>query len=99
MQQQLQQLLAFILWVLSIGLIIFIFGSSAGWGWRVPRWLGFLNDPDTQALLIIILVFGMIVAFITKPDKTDEDREARKGSFRQFLYDMSTNPDGNEDQE
>jgi FtsH-binding integral membrane protein len=63
--------LAITLWALSIGLIIFIFGSSAGWGWKIPRFLGFLNDKDTQALLIIILVFGGILAYIMKDDKGD----------------------------
>ena len=69
--------------VVVFGLITYIFGSAAGWGWRIPNWLGFLNDPDTQALLLIILVFGIVIWFITKPEKTDAD----KGKFMEHARD------------
>lgn len=62
-----KSVLASIFWILSFGVVIYIFGSSAGWGWRIPNWLSFLNDSDTQALLVIILVFGLIISYITKP--------------------------------
>ncbi len=53
---------ALIFAILAVGII---FGSSAGW-FQLPQWLNFINDPTTRALLIIILVFGIIIAFITK---------------------------------
>jgi len=59
-------------WValLSAGIILFIFGSSAGWWSGFPPQLSFLNDPDTQALLIIILVFAVVIWLITREEKT-----------------------------
>lgn len=50
--------------------ILYIFGNAAGWfgGVNVPPVLGFLNDPDTQALLIVILMFGLIIWFVTGDD-------------------------------
>lgn len=53
--------------LISLGSIVYFFGAAAGiWGTtNLPDWLGFLADPDTQALIIIILVFGLIVMFVT----------------------------------
>jgi len=51
--------------LLSIGAITYIFGNAAGW-WKTVGVLKFMNDPDTQAVLVIILVFGVIIWFITK---------------------------------
>ena len=50
--------------------IVWIFGASAGWwsGWRS------INDffgQDAISLVIIILVFGMIIKFITQEDKKE----------------------------
>jgi len=53
---------ALIFSILAVGII---FGSSAGW-FQLPQWLSFINDPTTRALLVIILVFGIIIAFITR---------------------------------
>jgi hypothetical protein len=53
---------------LVVGLI---FANSAGWlGGKagVPSWLGFLGDPDIQALVLVLLVFGIIVFFITSEE-------------------------------
>lgn len=68
---------AFSLWAFALVVVLYIFGSAAGWGWTIPNWLGFLKDPDTQALLIIILVFGALIAYITRPAKD----ESKKKSF------------------
>ncbi|MBI2663939.1 hypothetical protein HYX10_01200 [Candidatus Woesearchaeota archaeon] len=54
-----------ILGVLALGSIAYIFGNAAGW-WRMPGVLSFLNNPDTQVVLIIVLVFGVIIWFITR---------------------------------
>ena len=64
-----------LLFVLALGLIIYIFGASAGWGWSIPNWLGFLKDKDTTSLIIIILVFALILKFITKPELNEKDAE------------------------
>ncbi len=51
----------------------YIFLTNAGYlgNGQFPSWLWFLADPNTQSLLIVILVFGVIVWFITK-DETKE---------------------------
>lgn len=51
---------------LSIVTIIFIFGSAAGW-WQVGflDWLDSVFGSDVIAVLIMILVFGIIIAFVT----------------------------------
>ena len=48
--------------LLSAFAVVWIFGKAAGWWYRMPFWL---DDPDTQALVVIILVFGIIVWFVT----------------------------------
>lgn len=54
--------------IISLVAITTIFSNATGlWGSAgLPFYLAWLEDPDLQALLIIILVFGLIVWFITK---------------------------------
>ncbi len=56
------------------GAVAYIFGTNAGfWGnGQYPRFLWFLADPNTQSLLVVILVFGIIVWLITREDKKDD---------------------------
>ena len=60
-------------WVMfaSLGIIIAIFGGAAGW-WdgKFERWMTSVFGADAIAILIMILVFGMIISFITsEPSK------------------------------
>ncbi len=57
--------------IISLVAVTAIFSNAVGlWGTGgLPWWLSFLDDPDIQALIVIILVFGLIVWFITKPSK------------------------------
>lgn len=50
----------------SVVSIIIIFGGAAGW-WSsgFMQWLENAFGPDVLALLIMILVFGLIIAFVT----------------------------------
>ncbi len=62
--------------IICLGLVIFIFGRSAGWfgsgpNVQLPSWLGFLNDPEVVSVLLVILVFVGIVAFITGGENPD----------------------------
>lgn len=59
--------------IISALIVIVIFGRSAGWWGRGnwPSWLGWVNDSETQAFLIVILIFGIVIWFITKEDKTE----------------------------
>ena len=60
--------------VFAIGATVYIFGSAAGW-WVLPGWLGFMMDSDTQALVVILLVFGALIAFITNEDKKPDPKK------------------------
>lgn len=75
--------------IVSIGLIIYIFGDAAGWGWQLPRWLSFLRDSQLQSLVIAILVFGLMIRFITGPKKEKKGfhehmKGLKKGLFEDF---------------
>ena len=50
----------------SVVALVFIFGSAAGW-WNagVLSWLDSVFGSDIIAILIMILVFGIIIAFVT----------------------------------
>ena len=59
-------------WIMAISIatIIFIFGSSAGFGWYdLPYWI---ND-DVITIAVALLVFGIIIAFVTKDDDDKKD--------------------------
>ncbi len=60
--------------------VIFIFGSAAGW-WNIPNWLWVLQDPDTQALVITILVFAIIIWWITKDNEKENEKKDAFGKF------------------
>jgi hypothetical protein len=60
--------------------VIYIFGSSAGW-WILPNWLYILQDQDTMALVITILIFAIIIWFITKEDDKESKKEDAFGKF------------------
>jgi uncharacterized membrane protein YhdT len=69
--------------------IIYVFGSAGGVRWRIPRWLSFLNDSDTQALLIVVVVFYILVKLITKdPDAKDNDGNPKKKGVDAFIDTM-----------
>lgn len=60
----------------AAGIIIYIFGLSAGW-WETVGMLSFLANPDIQAVLLIILVFGLVIMFITSDSPVDNLRKFR----------------------
>jgi len=58
--------------ILVAVIAIFIDATSI---YRLPNWLYFLQDPGTQAGLIVILVFGGLIWFITREDSPDKDKK------------------------
>lgn len=62
--------------IFAIVAVVYIFGSSAGWFWRIPEPLRFLENPDTQALIVAILVFALIIGYIVR-----DPEQAKKDSF------------------
>jgi hypothetical protein len=69
----------------------FIFAASAGWIGQgsLPRWLYFVYDSQFQALVVTLLVFGLIIYFITKEDKP---QKASDKTFMSELNKMIKNP-------
>ena len=65
--------------ILAIIAVVLIFGAALGW-FILPIWLGFLLNPELQALIIMILIFGIIIWFITKEPK-EEKEEKEHGKF------------------
>ena len=61
-------------WValLAFILVLFIFGRAANWFQTTPTWLRWIDDPNTQALVIIFAVFALVIWFITKEPSTEE---------------------------
>lgn len=58
----------------AVGATVIIFGSAAQW-WNLPDWLSFLNDSDTQALIFVVLIFGLLISWIMSDSKEKKDAE------------------------
>ena len=54
--------------------IVYIFASAGGQRWNIPPFLRFLTYPDTQALLIVAVVFFILIKFITASPKTEKSK-------------------------
>src|SRR3989344_3262761 len=59
--------------ILALGVVIPIFGAAADL-WSISQRASFLIDGDTQAVIVVILVFALLVWFITKEEKTEGSR-------------------------
>jgi hypothetical protein len=76
-------------WFTLIALILIgiIFGNAAGWfdaGW-IDR---IIPDSDTRNLIVIILVFGIIIFFITKDDSATKQEgffDSIGNKFKQII--------------
>jgi len=57
--------------------VLIIFGGSAGW-WDQWNWFYNFFGEDVVALIVILLVFGIIIAFITGESKDEKKGGAMK---------------------
>lgn len=75
--------------VLAILIVVVIFLAATNVFDRayLPSWLYFLYDPNFQALVVAIIVFGILIGWVTKDDKSDErkDRTSLFDEFRKTL--------------
>lgn len=78
--------LKYLLILFSLGFLIYSF--IAGAGFTPFQWLGqyfpIFLDPQMQDLLIILLVFGIIVWFVTGEEPSEEEKK-KKGTGSQRL--------------
>ena len=58
--------------IFSFGIIVYLFGASAGWWTDFTTKFNWWNS-DTTSLVIIIVVFGLLIGWITRPDTKEGD--------------------------
>ena len=60
--------------LLAVILLLVVFWRAVN-PYGTPSWFSFMDDPAFQAFLVIILVFGLIVWFVTKEPKGKDDKK------------------------
>ncbi len=65
----------------AIGFVIYIFGAALN-VWRGPYDIFYWWTTEVTELMVIILVFGLIVMFITKDDKGTKFGDTVKGAWK-----------------
>ncbi|MGM5479939.1 MAG: hypothetical protein ACQESC_00595 [Nanobdellota archaeon] len=73
--------------LISAALVVIIFVASIGW-WNAPYWLTGLLNSQVIALVIAILIFGLIIKWISSPEKKDKDKKKDNKAmenFKEFL--------------
>jgi uncharacterized membrane protein len=73
--------------ILSGVLVIVIFIVSMGW-WNLPYWMWGLLNSDVIALVIAILVFGIMIKFITGKPEDENDKKTRRKDRNQAWEDF-----------
>lgn len=62
--------------------------------WLLPyEWLSWLDSPDTQAAIVMIAVFGLIVWYLTGEPKKPTDPSGMK-KFHEFMKDFTGSKGG-----
>ena len=77
----------------ALAVVVYIFGMSALW-WEPRGILYFLSDPNTQALVVIVAIFWMVIAFITGKDETETERTTRWNWAKNLMFPPQTPPGG-----
>lgn len=77
--------------LISGAIVVAIFVASLGW-WQVPYWLMWILTSDVLALIVAILVFGLIIKWISgdseskeQAEKKEKQRKARQKAWEGFL--------------
>ena len=76
--------------LLSIVSIIVIFLAAADIFRIVPWWLRWTLDPYVKEVVVVILVFGVIIWFITKEDSKDETTRRGMGNVMEGFSNIFT---------
>ena len=70
--------------IIAFFIIIGIFGRAAGWWATRPSWLYWIDNPNTTGLVVVLLVFGVIIWFVTKEDTGTENLGKMGYAIKQF---------------
>jgi hypothetical protein len=73
----------------SIAIIVFIFGAAADW-WGGWDWIEITFGPDALSMALILVIFGILVAFITSEPKEHHG----PSEFKQDLKNIYTGGGG-----
>jgi hypothetical protein len=71
--------------VISVIAIVIIFLAAANVFQTIPWWLHWTLDPYVREIVVVILVFGIIIWFITKEDRPD----AKQFRFGDAMRDLT----------
>ncbi|MGM5484305.1 MAG: hypothetical protein ACQEP1_00330 [Nanobdellota archaeon] len=69
--------------LLSVLAVFYIFGASANW-WEGWSWLEGIFGTDTMAVLVMVLVFGLVLWFVTKDEGQSKGDGFVKGLSNMF---------------
>lgn len=72
--------------LLSVVAIVWIFGAAANW-WAGWGWFHRIFGADATAIVVMILVFGLVLWFITREEKTTEGDNLMKQVGNMFRKD------------
>lgn len=67
--------------IAAFGAVVYIFGDAASW-WESPAWVYFLGDTETVTLVVALLIFAIIIWFITKEDEASKINRMREQVFK-----------------
>ena len=71
----------------SLGFVIYIFGSSLGL-WNAPNDIFSWWSEETTELMLMIAVFGLIVWLVTRTSLTEQEKTAKKTARTNFFNDL-----------
>lgn len=67
--------------IVIIGVLFYVFGATVGW-WLLPSDVIYWWDSDLTILLVVILVFGAIIWFITSDEKSSGFKDFAEELFK-----------------
>ncbi|MBU0637060.1 MAG: hypothetical protein KKF89_00360 [Nanoarchaeota archaeon] len=70
--------------VIAIIAVLVVFLSAANVWRTLPWWLRWVQDPYVKEVVVVLLVFGIIIGFITKDDKNSKEK-----GFKHFMEDLT----------
>ena len=67
--------------ILSALAVLYVFGAAAGW-WRGWSRLNMYIGSDTISILVMILIFGLIIWFVTRDEEDSKNKSSGENLFK-----------------